>query len=244
MNEVEGIGPYPAATPADERKMEDSSLVGRNELRAEMYGVLSVCFYPPEKSTLENKPILDLSETAFETLNIEAFEYLSRMREEFSVSPLEELLVEYARLFVGPFELIAPPYGSVYLDPKRIVMGDSTMKVLRAYKEAGLELSDSLREPPDHIAVELEFMHFLAVCETRATMEGNRGKARDLLTAQGRFLSESLHPWVPPFCEKIKQGAEKPFYRILADCLSAFVLKDAIDVNSVLNEARTVIRPG
>ena len=31
----------------------------------------------------------------------------------------EDLLVAYAKLFVGPNELLAPPYGSVYLDGEK-----------------------------------------------------------------------------------------------------------------------------
>ena len=240
MSKVERIRPSLAATSADARKMEDSGFIERNELRTETYRFLSVCFYQPEKNTLENMPIFDCSETHFKALNIEGLQCLSPMREEFSASPLEELLVEYARLFVGPFELVAPPYGSVYLDPNRVVMGDSTMKVLRAYREAGLELSDSLREPPDHIAVELEFMHFLASCSAWAGVEGDQERAMHYMKIQEEFLSQFLSPWISPFCQRIRQGSENAFYRTLADCLSAFIHKDRHDVSSLLKEAAAV----
>ncbi len=197
----------------------------------------------PFGGTLENISILDGLETSITTPNIEILESMSRMREKLGAAPLEELLVEYARLFVGPFELVAPPYGSVYLDPNRVVMGASTMKVLRTYREAGLNLSDDLQEPPDHIAVELEFMRFLVSCSAGAGAEGNREGAIQYLRVQGEFLSQFLSPWISPFCKRILLSSENAFYRALAKCVSAFALKDAKDVNSALNRASAPTRP-
>ncbi|MFN2356106.1 MAG: molecular chaperone, partial [Desulfopila sp.] len=81
------------------------------------------------------------------------------MEQAIHESRHQDLLVEYARLFVGPFELLAPPYGSVYLETGRRLMGDSTIAVQHMYTNAGLTLD--VQEAPDHIALELEFMHYL-----------------------------------------------------------------------------------
>jgi TorA maturation chaperone TorD len=191
-----------------------------------MYRALSACFYQPEKKLLNDLSVFDSSKSCIEFLDAKESEYFSRLRKEFASCALEELLVEYARLFVGPFELIAPPYGSVYLDPNRTVMGDSTIKVLQAYRDSRLDLSKDLHEPPDHIAVELEFMQFLALCGAKAAMEQDENRVQGLLSAQGIFLNELLFPWIPPFCDKITQGSKAPFYRALADCLSYFADKD------------------
>ncbi|HDH01197.1 MAG TPA: molecular chaperone TorD, partial [Nitrospirae bacterium] len=82
----------------------------------------------------------------------------------------EDLCVEYAKLFVGPFELLAPPYGSVYLDDGGRVMGDSTMRVIEAYQKEGLSGNDDFKDLPDHIAVEMEFMSYL-IYKERETLE-------------------------------------------------------------------------
>jgi len=39
-----------------------------------------------------------------------------------SKSKLEDLMVDYAKLFIGPFDLLAPPYGSIYLDGQWLLM--------------------------------------------------------------------------------------------------------------------------
>ncbi len=216
--------------------MESCGSIQVETMRSEVYRILSTCFYLPDKRMFEREHVLDKLETSLKTLGGGAADSPRRMREGLAAASQEELSVEFSRLFVGPFELPAPPYGSVYLDPNRMVMGDSTMKALRAYKEAGLDLSNGLREPPDHIAVELEFMHYLASREARATADGDKDRARDLLKAQGRFLKESMGPWIPPFCEKMRQGTENAFYRALADCVSAFTEKDERYLNSLMKE--------
>ena len=65
---------------------------------------------------------------------------------------LEALTIDFARLFVGPYKLLAAPYGSVYLDSGRTTMGDSTLDVKSRYCEAGLNAATNFKEAPDHIA--------------------------------------------------------------------------------------------
>jgi TorA maturation chaperone TorD len=51
---------------------------------------------------------------------------------------------------VGPFLVPAPPYGSVYLEDNRQLMGDSTIDVRRHYLSLGLDLSaDFMEALPD-----------------------------------------------------------------------------------------------
>ena len=128
---------------------------------------------------------------------------------------------EYAALFVGPFALQAPPYGSVYLEEGRRVMGETTMEVLKIYQLAGLKVE--AKEPPDHIVVELEFMYFLLSEEVRAR-QSNENDAADIFRMQAQsFLSRHLGPWVGSFCEAIKLGTENNFYQALSDCLRTFI---------------------
>ncbi|MBI4709943.1 MAG: molecular chaperone TorD family protein [Nitrospirae bacterium] len=135
----------------------------------------------------------------------------------------EDLSVEYAKLFVGPYELKAPPYGSVYLDNAKIVMGDSTMKVIKLYEEEGLRRDSNFRELPDHISVELEFMYFLIYSEVEALKKADITAAKRYTERQGAFMNEILSKWIPLCCEKIKKGTENDFYTALADCTSVYL---------------------
>jgi putative dimethyl sulfoxide reductase chaperone len=135
----------------------------------------------------------------------------------------EDLTVEYARLFIGPFEVKAPPYGSIYLDGERRVMGDSTLEVTRLYEEAGLSGSKDFHDLPDHIAVELEFMYFLIFKEREAMEKSDFPAALELIAKQERFLDGFLVRWITPFCEKIIERSDNGFYTALADCTANFV---------------------
>jgi TorA maturation chaperone TorD len=102
-------------------------------------------------------------------------------------------------------------------------MGDSTMEVIKAYQEQGLSIDDEFKEVPDHISVELEFMYYLIHKEVEALKKGDKKRALKWIEPQEAFFSTYLKPWVPPFCEKIKEGTDNEFYKALADCVSTFI---------------------
>lgn len=125
---------------------------------------------------------------------------------------------------MGPNELIAPPYGSIYLDKERKVMGDSTIKTMDFYREAGLEISKDFKELPDHITVELEFMYYLIFKEVEALTKSDLETTNKFIEMQHRFLNSFLGLWINSFCEKIKSGADNEFYKALAEGASVFVM--------------------
>jgi TorA maturation chaperone TorD len=158
----------------------------------------------------------------------EASVFSEKMGQAISTYGNEDLLVEYAKLFVGPYELKAAPYGSIYLDDGRKIMGDSTMEVLKIYKDEGLSIDDNFKELPDHIAVELEFMYYLIFKEIEAMEKSDDKKAAYFIEVQERFLRRFLGRWVKPFCDEIMKGTENEFYPALAECLSTFVVKSTM----------------
>ena len=91
---------------------------------------------------------------------------------------------------MGPYRLLAPPYGSVYLEKNRRVMGDSTMDAKKRYQEAGLKLT--LKEAPDHVAIEMEFMYYLIYREIEAFINTNESDIALDLTNQNDFLQNNL----------------------------------------------------
>jgi TorA maturation chaperone TorD len=153
----------------------------------------------------------------------EAALFSASMEESILKYGNEELLVEYSRLFIGPFGVIAPPYGSVYLDGERKVMGESTMEVSSMYRNEGLSGSVDSRELPDHVAVELEFMSYLVFKEIEALESSDLRAAADFVEKQERFSGEFLRRWIPPFCDRIKENTENGFYTALAQCASTFI---------------------
>ncbi|WP_285906970.1 TorD/DmsD family molecular chaperone [Pseudodesulfovibrio pelocollis] len=127
----------------------------------------------------------------------------------------QELLKDYSRLFVGPFELLAPPFGSVYLDKGRVMMGDSTREVLRHYREAGMNMSDGFKSPPDHVVAELEFLALQAYRTMEAETRGDPDSAREHADRLRNFFAAHPGRWLDRFASAVAQEAQTGFYRAL-----------------------------
>ena len=197
--------------------------------RGECFRLLAACFYPPQPALWKQEALLEnLTELLTRTCP-GAAEHARRMQESLVRGNAEELAVEHARLFVGPQRVIAPPYGSVYVEEGRRVMGESTLDALRIYEKAGLRLDADFKELPDHVAVELEFAYYVTSRGVRAAEAGDAEEARIYESARETFLDRHLRRWVAPFCARIAEGTESDFYRSLARCLAAFIVHNAAE---------------
>jgi putative dimethyl sulfoxide reductase chaperone len=184
----------------------------RTRARAALYQVLSSAFYPP-KGDMAN-----------------VWDAMNRAAEEGaggSEPDLARLDLEYNRLFVGPGRLPCPPYESVHRSDRPemelgTVLGPSTAEVKKAYTEAGLVIGPAFRDLPDHIAVELEFMHFLCIKELES--KGDGAKWHQM---QKEFVRSHLKPWVGAFTAKTVANTRSPFYRLAATLLDEFVKDEA-----------------
>lgn len=206
--------------------MEINEFVLHEKARCDCYRLLAACFYLPQKELFLQENLFKNLAASLNYVFPEAAIFSNEMENAILNCSNEELSVEYAKLFVGPYELKAPPYGSIYLDKERKVMGDSTMEVMQIYNDAGLSIDSEFHELPDHVAVELEFMYYLIYRETEAIERCEIEKSSDYVKTQDLFLDKFMCRWIPPFCKKIKEGADNKFYNALADCVSALVSSD------------------
>lgn len=187
--------------------------------RGNCFKLLAACFYEPEKRLFIEEAVCDNLHGLLEKIAPSAASHVKTMQDSLLQLGEEQLKVDYSALFVGPFELIAAPYGSVYLEHQRQVMGKSTLDVQRFYHNAGLV--PGLQEPPDHIAIELEFMHYLCIREAEALEAGDMETALCQRKLQLDFAA-TMMSWIPLFAGQIKAGAETEYYKALAACLVSF----------------------
>ncbi len=193
----------------------------REKARRDAYKNLAACYHLPKR---ELTTMLKGLERQLGVFGSGALSYAALMRNEFeSLKDLEELKIDFARLFVGPYSLLAPPYGSIYLERERKIMGDSTLDLLEKYRNAGVDLSDNFRDAPDHIAAELEFMYFLVFKEVEALENSDADTTIDYLEKQRAFLHEHLGAWVFDFADIIEEKAETDFYKNLAKATKTFI---------------------
>lgn len=136
---------------------------------------------------------------------------------------LEELSVEYARLFIGPNNPPAVPYASFYLSESRSLMTDETIDVRRRYLEAGMAVKDLYSVPDDHISIELEFVYYLTQKIIKLFEEGEREEASRLFEIREDFLSEHMAKWLFLFTDKVIESTQENFYKGIAFILRGII---------------------
>jgi len=198
----------------------------RGLAREDFCRFLAACYYQPGPEFAEEK-VFDSMRHAATRIHSKLAAQTRRLGEEFSAEGPHSLLLDYTRLFLGPSHAIARPYGSVWLEDQKTLMGGSTMAALALYEEGGFEMDEEFLELPDHIAAELEFLYLLIYREN----EGHRnGEPETLKVATGlkkRFLDEHLGLWIGPFTAAVRAGAQSGFYRQLAELTDRFVKMEA-----------------
>lgn len=129
-----------------------------------------------------------------------------------NLSPVAELLVEstrgeesdeeaFQRLFVGPYALPAPPWGSVYLDRESVLFGDSTLNLREWMRCHGIESQKLQAEPEDHIGLMLMMSAWLA---------------ENSPVLLDEFMTAHLFPWCFRYLTLLEQGVGHPLYQGIA----------------------------
>ncbi len=179
--------------------------------RVEVFKALAVCYAEPDPDlTRSVKKICNGVPQCY----VPCCQGAEDLRQTFLASSLHRLRVDHAQLFVGPFKLTAPPFGSVYLEQRQTLMGESTQKVKELYRQAGLEMEPEFNSPPDHIAAELEFLAYLFILQD-IVEPGDVDKQR-VAGLCSQFLEQHLGAWIGPFTSLVEKGAGTNFYKSLA----------------------------
>ncbi len=134
------------------------------------------------------------------------------------------------------------------LDEARYVPGgvfaqaQCTADVAGFYRAFGLEVADRARERPDHLSVELEFMHVLAYREAYARVHHGPEQVALLVDAQRHFLQDHLVQWVPVLARVVQAQTPGPYARVLA-ALATWVTADATRLGAALAPDPALVPP-
>lgn len=142
------------------------------------------------------------------------------------VSPTPMDAREMGRLYTSLFEAISgKPRVSLLEQRHEGAPPEQQLweELLRFYRYFGLDFStDGARERPDHLQVELEFMHYLSFLEAGAGDE-HPGLRR----GQQDFLERHLARWLPGLRVALLDTGDAAPYDTLIDALVRFVGADA-----------------
>ena len=190
--------------------------------RQELCRFLAGCYYEPGPEFAEER-LFDSILAAAQRISPELGEHAQRLGQAFSAAPMQDLLVDYTRLFLGAPQALAKPYSSVWLTGEPALMQDSAMALLKLYEQGGFEVDPEFRDLPDHVAVELEFLYLLTFQQNRALAAGDEQARQAVAVLRSAFLVGHLGRWLGPFILAVHEHAQSEFYRELAEFTELFL---------------------
>ena len=120
----------------------------------------------------------------------------------------ETLEEAWQRLFIGPYALPAPPWGSVYLDKENVLFGDSTLKLRHWMAQRQVDVTLAQEEPEDQFGLLMMMAAWLA--------EHQPADLPDL-------LAEHVLPFAYRYLDLLQSTAGHSFYQGVAQ-LAALTL--------------------
>jgi putative dimethyl sulfoxide reductase chaperone len=212
------------------------------EVRKYLYDILRWSFLkePTLNDALFVKEMVSLTEVPFKEESLLISNGVSQIKNFFSQNDINDgevysaLHWDYTRLFIGPYELPAPPWESAYLNKERLLFQEETLKVRQFYLKYSFLPVEFGHEADDHLGLELDFMFRLNELALEAMGRENHEEVLQLLNDQKLFLEEHLLKWVPQLADKVVENANTDFYRGMAKVLKGFLLLDLRALNELL----------
>ena len=190
----------------------------RQEAQALAYHFLGRCFYEPPRAEW-------LAALADDRL-FEAWPFASRDDRTaaglallaafcagWDPARLGALEWDFNRLFVGPGEMLAPPWESVYRSKTKLTFQEPTLQVRELYRRFGVEAPAVHREPDDHLGLELAFVATLSDQAAEASGRGDTAQLARCFDAQRDFLQDHLLAWAPACLALVEKHADTDYYR-------------------------------
>jgi len=202
----------------------ETTAIARAHARAALYYYLSALFVYPDATTWRMLQEFSAEDwqRVFSILHWSAIG-CERLQERLHAITQEQFLAEHLAIFghtaAGELRPYEAGYGTNHVFQETHCLAD----VAGFYRAFGLEPCEAKRERPDHIAVELEFMHALALKEAYALAHDWGEKADICREAQTGFLRDHLGRWAPSFLKSLAERTRGGTFEMIADATAACI---------------------
>lgn len=207
----------------------DTDRINRAAAKAALYSLLAQALNYPDEDLVKSlcrgsffREVMD----ALDALGIGGLnDSLEALQEELTGPGVDQsaLLLEIEKdytwmCFASKPHRLVYLFESVYNEGK--LYDESTFQIARLYYEAGLKVEEDFRLPPDHIAVELEFMAFLSFKEAEGIKTGNSKIEDYAVELQKRTLDEHLRRFALTVAANLGKHAKTGFYQGVAKIMT------------------------
>ncbi len=91
------------------------------------------------------------------------------------------------------------------------------------YRAFGLEVGGAMRERPDHVTVELEYLAFLCFKEALSAEGGEIDQADVCADAERTFLTDHLGDWGPELGRRLERHSDHEFFGVVGRLLDQWI---------------------
>ena len=195
----------------------------RHFARSAAYRLLCQATMYPSANVIATLREEDLpqAQAAAEILDETFSEPLAAFAKELQNSSPDALQSEHGRIFSHLLSLDCPPCETVYTAREIFEETAQLSDIAGFFRAFGMELAE--RERPDHITVELEFMHLLTSKEAVAQLHHGSEKARLCRVVQRKFVQDHLGRWGRQFAQQLAGRAPEGLFAATAALLDAFL---------------------
>lgn len=209
-------------------------------LRTEIYYFLKSVFYKEPTNNLLDR-IKSIFVSIQHDINSDIDKGLDILRRSINDVNLEDLRLEYNKLFVGPFKTLVPPFESVHRNKNGLVMQTETIQVRNAYRECGLCIKGLYHYPDDHMGAELEFMAYLGRKAYEGYKERKYSSCLFFLEKQKKFLDDHLGLWAIKFCGEVIRNTDL-LYQGVAYIMKGFLNEEKENIPRLISKIKEASR--
>ncbi len=211
---------------------------GHAAARSAAYGLFSQLVASPFEapSLVEALPPEDLEELADALRAQLPYDFdlgpLALVAAELHGTDAERLAEEYSGLFEVGSSGARMPLREELADASQAQAKEET---LRFYDFFGYTLAEERQWAPDHLSIQLEFMHFLSFKESE---EVHPEKPASYRLAQRDFLERHLYNWFPEILGGVRRHGRGAYWIAVFQALGLFLPADAAWLRETVTEAR------
>jgi len=196
---------------------------------SQVYQFLSTCLLEPNKKALEmlnnEEYMAEVKSCISASGNSEMLEAFDSLQKSLEGNDVENLEWAYRATFgAATVAMDCPPYEMYYSGSQIWQQTQDLADISGMYKAYGIAMEeDTTTTRWDHVAVELEFLHYMTYKLAYSIENHSEEEQEACLSGKKKFLYAHIGRWIKAFTTSVIKKTPEDFYRHAATLATVFV---------------------